>query len=94
LTTTYNASATFTFNGTGVWVFGAKRFNHGQYNATLDGSIVSGNGYSSTQEFQLPLFNAVGLAPGIHEVTMTNAPVNTSSVQVYLDIDFVRQPQL
>ncbi|KII92350.1 hypothetical protein PLICRDRAFT_468309 [Plicaturopsis crispa FD-325 SS-3] len=44
LTQIYGASASFSFNGTGVWIFGAKRPNHGPYNITL----TSGDGASST----------------------------------------------
>ncbi|TDL24133.1 hypothetical protein BD410DRAFT_109294 [Rickenella mellea] len=88
LTTSFNASATFTFNGTGIWIYGAKRINHGPYSVVLDnGPPVQGNGFSSSAVFQTPLFSAMGLQSGSHIVTLSNAV--TDSNAPFLDVDFI-----
>lgn len=89
LTTTYGASATLTFNGTGIWIYGAKRENHGPYNTTLDGKTYTDDGYYKGQLFQQTLFSAVeldGTKP--HTVSITNSLTDTE--RPYLDIDSVR----
>jgi hypothetical protein len=88
ITVTDGASATFRFNGTGVWIYGGKRSNHGPYNVTLDGNTLTGDGHSATDQFQVPLFSAINLDFGMHEVIIANAP-DAASDQVYLDVDFV-----
>lgn len=93
-TTTSNlASAVFTFNGTAIWIFGAKRDNHGPYNVTLDGQTTDDNGYDPNPpgQFQTPLFSATGLSPGQHVVSIGNTPPSTQ--QLYLDVDFVSNEQ-
>lgn len=99
LTQIYGASASFSFNGTGVWIFGAKRPNHGPYNITLfsgdgassssSGNVASftGNGASAQPIFQTPLFIAKDLPQGMHEVVISNA--FTQAGNDFLDIDFV-----
>lgn len=77
-----------TFNGTAVWIYGAKRDNHGPYNTTLDGRTFFDNGYSSVNIFGQVLFSAVGLASGSHTVSIVNSLVDTE--KPYLDIDSVR----
>jgi len=88
LTTTYGASATLTFNGTTVWIYGAKRGNHGPYNVTLDGKVFTDDGFYDGQVFQQVLFSAVeldGTKP--HTVSITNSLTDTQ--KPYLDIDSV-----
>jgi hypothetical protein len=42
--------ASFSFNGTAVWIFGAKRGNHGHYIVTIDnGQAERFDGYAPTQ---------------------------------------------
>jgi hypothetical protein len=80
-----NSSANFSFNGTGVYLYGAKRSNHGAYAVSLDGQITSGNGSSPNAElFEQLLFSAVDLPYGTHELVLTN----TAAPQ-YLDLDSV-----
>ena len=89
LTTVYGATATLTFNGTGVWIYGAKRGNHGPYNTTLDGSVSTDDGFFDGDLFQQVLFSAMeldGTTP--HTVSITNSPTDTEGP--YLDIDSVR----
>ncbi|KAG6918052.1 hypothetical protein DXG01_016708 [Tephrocybe rancida] len=84
-TQTSGASASFTFNGTGVQIFGAKRGNHGPYSVKVDGAT-----YPTTTGllrdpglFQQSLFAVDGLALGLHEVTITNQGTT------FLDVDFI-----
>ncbi|KAI5123650.1 hypothetical protein M0805_001683 [Coniferiporia weirii] len=89
LTTLQGATATFAFNGTGVWLYGAKRSNHGTYSVTLDGAeqeSYSGN-VPEGDEFQVVLFGASNLALGMHEVVLKN---EGSGTETFLDIDFIR----
>jgi hypothetical protein len=84
-TTVDGASAIFTFNGTDVEIFGARRENHGSYHVKLDNtSYPPFSGNASPATFQQPLFTASNLNQGAHTVTLTNQG-NT-----FLDIDFVR----
>lgn len=92
LTSKSEASATLTFNGTGVWIFGARRSNHGLYNVTLDGSVLDGqNGFAEDPAFQQPLFVSPSLQNIQHSLTISNAGTNFG--QNFLDIDFVRELQ-
>jgi len=76
-----------TFNGTGVWIYGAKRDNHGKYNASLDGNPFFDDGYSSVNIFRQVLFPGPGLASGTHTVSVMNSFEDTA--KPYLDIDSV-----
>lgn len=79
-----------TFNGTGVYLFGAKRDNHDVYGVILDGQGTMNNGFAplpnDVPDFQQLLFGRGGLDPGEHTVELadlsdiTNAP--------WLDLDF------
>ncbi|KAJ8518695.1 hypothetical protein ONZ45_g4257 [Pleurotus djamor] len=80
LTTNASASASFDFNGTAIWIFGAKRFNH-------DGAVQTFDGLAIPPEFQVPLFAASQLQPGPHSVTITNR--RTEDNKPFLDIDFI-----
>ncbi|KAF8183748.1 hypothetical protein K438DRAFT_1599149 [Mycena galopus ATCC 62051] len=86
LCTTQGSSATFVFNGTQVFVNGAKRSNHGPYSITLDGTQTLFNGFSENAIFG-PLFVSPVLAQGQHTVTLTNQLDNTSFP--FLDLDFI-----
>lgn len=88
--TTSGPSASFSFNGTGVWIYGAKRGNHGPYRVVLDNVVTTHDGFQpdSAALFQTPLFSRFNLADGPHTVTITNQ-MNISNRE-FLDIDFVR----
>ena len=88
LTTQFGASASVTFNGTDVWIFGAKRGNHAPYNTTLDGSQSNDNGYSSVDRFQQVLFHQPNLTSGSHTVSIADSVQDSG--KPYLDIDWVR----
>ena len=88
MTSTFGASATLTFNGTAVWIYGAMRSNHGFYNVTLDGQMYQDNGYYGSDIFQQVLFAASGLdGTTPHTVSIMNSP--TDSIRRFLDVDSV-----
>ncbi|QRV82733.1 hypothetical protein RhiJN_10748 [Ceratobasidium sp. AG-Ba] len=85
--------AFFQFNGTAVYVFGAKRGNHGNYTVQIDDEIPRQyDGFAPTQPdgtdgiYQAPICVRTNLANGLHRVTLTN---NGQLNQPYFDIDFV-----
>ncbi|RXW22084.1 hypothetical protein EST38_g3770 [Candolleomyces aberdarensis] len=83
VTETPGASFSFKFYGTEVSIFGAKRGNHGLYQATLDSMTSEGTGLSTgSEQFQTPLLSQT-VQKGMHNVTITNKE------NKYLDIDFV-----
>ncbi|KAJ7468225.1 hypothetical protein B0H11DRAFT_2305774 [Mycena galericulata] len=86
LCTTKGSSASFSFNGTQVWVYGAKRSNHGPYSVQMDGKTTQYDGFSTQDEFTY-LFSSGPLASGQHTVVVTNAVNDTT--KPYLDIDYI-----
>ncbi|KAF7315806.1 hypothetical protein MIND_00096700 [Mycena indigotica] len=87
VSSTKGDSATFIFTGTRVWVFGAKRDNHGGYSVKLDGKSTDLNGFSSSPVFNQPLFASDTLPQQQHTVTITNTANDTR--KSFLDIDFI-----
>ncbi|KAG8908427.1 hypothetical protein FRB99_006632 [Tulasnella sp. 403] len=87
LTTTFNATVSFKFNGTSVWVHGARRGNHGLYFASINNSTMQFNGSSVNSDFSTPLFGATNLGSGPHTVTLRNAFTDPNNP--FLDIDYL-----
>lgn len=77
--------ASFNFNGTSIWIYGANRPNHGSYTVQVDGSTYSGFNGAGNNLFQQSLFNVSTLNQGMHSVKLTN----TASNSLYVDIDMV-----
>ncbi|OCF30663.1 hypothetical protein I316_07711 [Kwoniella heveanensis BCC8398] len=92
-TTSDGDTATITFIGTDIQVFGAKRPNHGYLSGSIDEEAkIYMNGYArNPEEYQVVLFEAHHLANATHEVVMTNEPMYNTSVAGgnWFDIDFV-----
>ncbi|KAG9217741.1 hypothetical protein CCMSSC00406_0003570 [Pleurotus cornucopiae] len=88
LCTTAGSSATFTFNGTGIWIHGARRSNHGPYEVNLDNDVKRFDGFQAVEDFATPLFSADNLFDGLHTVSITNRR-DTSNARPFLDIDFI-----
>ncbi|KAG8908402.1 hypothetical protein FRB99_006607 [Tulasnella sp. 403] len=88
-TRTYNATASFQFNGTGVWVHGGRKNTHGDYLASIDGVSTSLTGFvNATLDVDSgPLFSAPNLNAGIHTVTLTDVYTNASAP--WLNIDYI-----
>ncbi|KIM45457.1 hypothetical protein M413DRAFT_66291 [Hebeloma cylindrosporum] len=85
VTQTENAAMSFSFYGTGVQLYGAKRLNHGAYQVSIDSSVypaVNGS-VPDPGTFQTALFSTTNLTSGYHTVRMTNLEAR------YLDLDFI-----
>ena len=87
VTQQHGASMNLTFHGTTIWLFGAKRANHGSYTVSIDNQQTLENGYNNQDIFGQVLFSA-GVASGVHTVVLTNTGNVTNSN--WLDIDYVR----
>lgn len=82
-TSTPGASLSFSFNGTGIWLYGARRSEYGSYTISVDGvEMMQENANSPDSEFQQSLGGVASLQMGSHEVTLTN----TGSM---VDLDYV-----
>ncbi|KAG8702611.1 hypothetical protein FRC08_003384 [Ceratobasidium sp. 394] len=86
---TNETTATLTFKGIAVYIFGAKRINHGYYHVSVDGEPGQQyDGYSSPDGlFQVPLFVREGLADRQHTVTLTN--IVNGPQRPFVDIDYI-----
>ncbi|KAG9080906.1 hypothetical protein FRC06_006006 [Ceratobasidium sp. 370] len=92
---TDGSQASITFNGTAIYIFGAKRGNHGHYIVTIDnGQAQRFDGFAPTQPdgtdgvYQVPLFAQANLTPGLHTVVLTNDG-GADSGRPFVDIDFI-----
>ncbi|KAF7375602.1 hypothetical protein MSAN_00448800 [Mycena sanguinolenta] len=79
-------SATMTFNGTEVHIFGAWRTNSGSFQVVLDSQTLGPFPPATTVDFQVDKFNQTGLSPGLHTLTVANGIPNGSRTD--LDLDF------
>ncbi|KAJ7481925.1 hypothetical protein FB451DRAFT_139105 [Mycena latifolia] len=86
LSTTKDSTATFSFTGTQVWIFGAKRSNHGPYTVSMDGKTTQADGFSANDNFTA-LFDSGPMSQGQHTVVLTNAL--TDPKKPYLDVDYI-----
>jgi hypothetical protein len=88
-TSTAGATATFTWNGTGIWVYGALRQDHGHFQANLDGGPVSTfNGFAQNATMKFNLVHASGFAMGLHTLVLTNSPESGDQATGF-DVDFI-----
>lgn len=72
-TSTKGASASFKFNGTGVWLYGGHRSTYGNYLIAVDGkNVTAGSAKSSKTQVKQALGGSSGLKMGEHTVTLTN----------------------
>ncbi|KAJ3553757.1 hypothetical protein NM688_g3448 [Phlebia brevispora] len=81
------ATAYLTFNGSAVYVIGARRTNHGKYSATLDGSTTVYNGDVSVDQFNCTLYSQTSLAAGQHDLILENQW--TGENPTWFDIDYM-----
>ncbi|CAL1707238.1 unnamed protein product [Somion occarium] len=79
-----DASATFKFNGTGVWLFGGFRFNYGSYSLSVDGNTVkTGSARSSDARVGQLLGGVSDLDMGEHTAVLTSSdssPIDLDSI--------------
>ncbi|KEP52490.1 putative SKG6 domain protein [Rhizoctonia solani 123E] len=84
----FGAQASIRFQGTAVYLFAAKRGKHGPYEIVLDGQkVFDGNSYSPTPLYNEIMYNATGLTPDWHNLTIRNSD---PSNQTYTEVDFIR----
>ncbi|KAG6865297.1 hypothetical protein C0991_003682 [Blastosporella zonata] len=81
--TQLGASASFTFNGTSITIYGGKSPNHGNYTIDVDGEKQDASGFSSTNEYQVPIYSVDGLNHSTHTVTITDTQY------AFVDIDYL-----
>ena len=78
------ASATFKFNGTGVWLFGGMRSDYGSLSLQIDGKEVnSRSAQANLPTFQQVLASAMNLTMGEHTAVLkatTGGPIDLDSV--------------
>jgi len=78
------ATASFSFNGTGVWLYGGARSNYGSYSVQIDGKPISqGSAASSSDSVGKLLGGTAGLDMGPHTVVLTNGgggPIDIDSL--------------
>jgi hypothetical protein len=82
-------TATLSFLGTGVSIFGAKRDNHGNYSVELDGSQPAfiGDGFAPQPFiFNSSLWSSPELPYSQHTVKLTNIPTKSGT---WVDIDYI-----
>lgn len=92
-TTWLGAYASLSFNGTSVWVYGAKRNDSGEYRVELDGQNSTFDGFDDGGLFRQVLFSAVDLDDTkLHTLSITNQ--FTDDARPYLDVDWVSIPVL
>jgi hypothetical protein len=80
-----DGTATFSFNATAFWIYGANRPNHGTYTIQVDGSSSPSFNGSGNNLFQQSLFSA-NVSQGMHTMKLINTG-GTSGL--YVDIDMV-----
>jgi hypothetical protein len=78
------STASFTFNGTGFYLFRSKQDDHGDYSVSIDGNTQIMSRQVSTSAFQTLLYANPSLPYREHRVVLTN--VGASSV---LDLDYI-----
>jgi len=87
---TTGGTATYTFTGSGVTIWGVKDHDQGIAAFSVDGGPVTyADDYASTRTAQAPLWSSSGLAPGTHTVTISNTGTkNSASSYVTVAIDY------
>ncbi|KAG8778282.1 hypothetical protein FRC12_025058 [Ceratobasidium sp. 428] len=83
------AQAIWTFRGSALYIYGARRAGHGHYSVKLDDAApeeFDGRPQSGNDEFQYPLYVKTGLSNTVHTVTLSNVPYEN---RTGLDIDYV-----
>lgn len=84
-TSAQGATATITFNGTGIWFFGGRRPEYGSYTLSIDGQTTSnGDANAAVPVFDQLLAGASNLGAGMHTAVLTNTGSESG-----LDLDSV-----
>lgn len=90
VTSQQGATATFTFKGTGFYIYGARRPTYGPYTVSIDGVVIaSGEAHAGDAEFETLLGSRTGMEYGEHTAVVTNTGAGSA---VDIDkVDFVGQ---
>ncbi|KAF8885152.1 hypothetical protein BD779DRAFT_1534247, partial [Infundibulicybe gibba] len=69
-----NANISFSWAGTGIWVYGGYRQRSGPYTVTLDQNSTGHSGYKvgDVEKADALLFGAPALSPGTHRIELQN----------------------
>ncbi|KAG9054855.1 hypothetical protein FS842_003947 [Serendipita sp. 407] len=79
------ATASFTFNGTAIYVYGYKWSDHGYRDISMDGqSAIRCDGRTGAQGSRSLVYWADGLMQGVHEITFRH----TGTQGQYLNLDY------
>ncbi|KAF8715252.1 hypothetical protein RHS03_00037, partial [Rhizoctonia solani] len=91
---TNGSTATLKFHGTAVYIYGAKRFNHGFYSVSIDGIMSEpADGYAPGQGlFQELLFSREQLTDTIHTLVLTN--IIRDNARPFVDIDYAQRKEI
>ncbi|KAI0339769.1 hypothetical protein BDW22DRAFT_1431267 [Trametopsis cervina] len=93
--TANGATATFSFNGTGVWLYGAHRPEYGVYAMTVDGqTVANGSASAVIPVFDQLLGGSSNLGMGEHTVTLTSVsggPIDLDSLIFETQMDSQNQ---
>lgn len=71
-TATPGASATFSFTGTGLCIYGTRGPQYGVFNISIDDATQQGSAQAATAQYSQALWCQVGLMQGSHQVVLTN----------------------
>ncbi|KAB5593174.1 hypothetical protein CTheo_3404 [Ceratobasidium theobromae] len=89
-TSVNGSTATIAFRGTAIYIYGAKRNNHGYYRVSLNGEPpIQYDGYQGEgvdERFQTLLYERLNLVDQVHNLVLTNI---VNGYRTYVDIDFV-----
>ena len=80
-TQTEAASGSIKFKGSGVWLYGAKRDNHGVFEVDLDGQVATLDGYDVVNVPQVMLFGQGGLDPTVEHTVVSTSRADSSTTR-------------
>ncbi|KDQ25972.1 hypothetical protein PLEOSDRAFT_1044449 [Pleurotus ostreatus PC15] len=87
VTSTTGANMTFSFNGTGVQIFGSRKEERGNYDVAINGTAYTSVNSPVNYQYRQSLFALSKLPQALHTITLTHQPLDKS--QVWLDIDSI-----
>ncbi|KAF8315855.1 hypothetical protein DL93DRAFT_812981 [Clavulina sp. PMI_390] len=86
-TNTTGDSLEINFFGTGISLYGSKLSDHGQFNATLDGTTTTASTYSADAKWATRFYNSPNLNRGLHTLVITDAPKLQN--RTFLSVDYL-----
>ncbi|KAF8315836.1 hypothetical protein DL93DRAFT_811791 [Clavulina sp. PMI_390] len=91
-TSTKGDSLQFSFNGTGIWVYGSERSTNGNFDVIVDTSSWSTNSTAAVgqDQFQTLVFGVGNLTNGPHEITITNRGFGNGTAGGSFDVDWIK----